>query len=680
VSAMSRRQGTGIRTHPIGPGHRLPSNRSNANWWLIAGALAACELAGIAAIVKSYEIAQTTLTSNSQFVWFWLGMIVSLLPIASLVARRSTSGAARSALLILFGLVSFAPKLLRNPTSPDYHDEFAHWRVTYNILSTGKLFQPAEIIPIISRYPGLHAATAALVRFTALDIWQAGTVLIAVLHLSLLLGIVALARSVGLDSRAASLAGIMYATNSSFIYFDTEFAYESMAITLLVWALVAFVQAIRGRHGQERGAWCCVTLLLCAGTVVTHHLSSISLTLIMALISIALSIPWLARREGWVRTACVAWSLTLVMGGMMLAWIHFVAPEVVSYLSPYLGSGLSELMQIASGSSSGRQLFGTSLSPTWESDAGLLLVPITFCLAVVALISMRGWIKEKILPNGRRSQQLPRGRRRSVFLAMTALGLVYFPSTLLILSAAGAEGARRSWADTWIGLAIGIGPVLVWLLTWVDNRVNLLPRIAGRTALSVLMTIALVGGTANGLDPTYRFPGPFLYGSDTRSDTPELDAMSQWFLNCFGPENHIVTDRYTGLVMASSGQQDTANPGQGFPVYDLYSDKPDAPIGPNYLLYELSSSHYLYLVVDEKMANNIPHVGVYFEPDEPVNFILRDGKSIFAGRLNKFNTTSWLYKVYGSDVYSVYRMALPPANVSYESHDVKFHGKLSVGQ
>jgi hypothetical protein len=188
----------------------------------------------------------------------------------------------------------------------------------------------------------------------------------------------------------------------------------------------------------------------------------------------------------------------------------------------------------------------------------------------------------------------------------------------------------------------------------------------------------MVGGQSAGLEPAYRFPGPFLYGSDTRSETPELDAMAQWFLARFGPANNIVTDHYSGLVMASYGLQDTANPSSGFPVYDLYADPPGKPLGPLFLLYELQSSHYLYLVVDARMASNIPHVGVYFEPDEPVNFISADGKSIFAGRLAKFDTTQWMYKVFSSDNYAVYRMALMPSSVTYQNRGVAFQGKLAV--
>ena len=275
-----------------------PAPRSGKTLLGVAAIVAVCEIAGMASLIISYTTAQTTASDQAEFAWFWLGMFCMELPLIVIIARRATSGTVRYAALILLGIVTYAPKLLRNPTSPDFHDELAHWRDVYNIVVSGELFHSVPIVPIISRYPGLHTTVAALVNETGLTIWQSATLLLIVLHVACFLGIAALAQAIGFDSRTAALAAIIYSFNSSFLYFDTEFGYESMAITILVWALFAFVQAIRADPGRGRVAWCCVTVLLSAGTVVTHHLSAINLTIIMALISLALSIPRLARRPG----------------------------------------------------------------------------------------------------------------------------------------------------------------------------------------------------------------------------------------------------------------------------------------------------------------------------------------------------------------------------------------------
>ena len=189
------------------------------------------------------------------------------------------------------------------------------------------------------------------------------------------------------------------------------------------------------------------------------------------------------------------------------------------------------------------------------------------------------------------------------------------------------------------------------------------------------LAIALVGGTAAGLTASYRFPGPFLYGSDARSVTPELLATSEWFSARFGINNKIVTDRYTGLIFGSYGMQDPASPSAGFPVYNLYLAKPGAPIEPAFLLFDLSLSGYTYLIVDARMAYELPELGVYFTPNDPASLRPRDGKSPYYGRLNKFNTVQWAVKVFQSDNYSIYRFIQLTTPVAYQHQPPTYRGK-----
>ena len=137
--------------------------------------LCGLRVGGYGGMVRSYTIAQTTLNSALR-IRVVLGRNVPPRSPAGWVARAAgTSRAMRTGLLILYGLISYAPKLLRNPASPLYHDEFAHWRELTKSLPLASYSSRIPIISIIPRYPGLHAATAALVHATGLTIWQAGT-------------------------------------------------------------------------------------------------------------------------------------------------------------------------------------------------------------------------------------------------------------------------------------------------------------------------------------------------------------------------------------------------------------------------------------------------------------------------------------------------------------------------
>jgi hypothetical protein len=652
------------------PRHRARSGEPKP--WLFL-AIAAAEIAGVAALVKSALIAQTTVRDEAEFTWFWLGMIVAELPVIAMMARRVTSAAARSALLIVAGFVSYLPKLLRDPGGPVYHDEYAHWRATYNIVTSGRLFEPAQIIAVIGRYPGLHAATAVIAEITGLSLWQAATVLMVLCHIAMLLGVATLARSLGLGSRAATLGAVAYGFNASFLYFDTQFAYESLAITIVAWTLACYAQVIRARRGPHRRAWCFLTALLTLGCVVTHHLSTIDLAVIMAVMSAALSLPRAARADGWRGTAATAWGLTAFTGLAIGAWIFFVAPGTVAYLSPYPGNSLSQLLQMAAGSKPGRTLFSASVSPWWEQMAAFAAALVALAMTVAGGLRIR-----RCLRDGR----LPPGSRRALLLSIAAVGAVYFPSIAFIFAPSGAEGARRSWGITWIGLAILAGPVAVWLADLAARRRRALTRNAVRFAGVAVAVVSLVGNTAAGLNAFYRFNGPFLFGSEARSQTAELTAMTQWFRHRFGDGNNIVTDLFTRQPLVTYGAQNAANASAGFPVWDLYSAPPGQPLGPESLIASLVTADYRYLVVDERMATDVPQLGLYFDNSEPSGLILPDGKPVFNGRLAKFDGVVWMSKVLESDNYAVYRMNLPPEReaMPYQARQVRFHGKLAVGR
>lgn len=631
------------------PTHHRP--RGNRRQIVYVLAVASCLVAGMAAVALSYAIAKYHLTTQSEFVWFWVGMFLMTVPLVFLMARRATTPSVRIALLTIYAIVTYAPKLLRNPFSPLTNDEFAHWLATYEILKTGRLFNPNPIVFMAQYYPGMHAAAAAIVNATGLDIWQAATVLILLCHIFLLLGIAALAEGLGVSSRAAVLASVIYSLNSSFFYFDSEFAYESMGVTLAIWALVAYVRAVSPGSAGKRMTSCLVTVMLSAGCVITHHLSVLSLIVIMAVVALSLSLPALARSGGWTRNAVTAWALTLAAGMMAAFWFTVAAPGTAAYLTPYVRQGMSQLTQEIEGARPAKQLFSASLNPGWEHTCGYLVVLLALA------ITIRGVL---LLISGMRRGTLPAGHRRALWVSLSAWGLVYFPSTLFILSSAGSEGARRSWAFTWIGLAIVAAPPTVWLLDYAERRISRLSRASFRAGLAVAFALGMIGGTANGADVVYRFPGPYLYGSDTRDITPELVAASDWFRDQFGPGNNIVTDRYTGHIFAAYGAQNLARTSSGFPAYDLFLAPPSlSTIQP--LLVELQDAGYKYVVVDRRMAYFFPEAGAYFEPEESISAV-PDGagsKPPFYGKLQRLNSWPWLVKVFQSDNYSVYRLNLP---------------------
>jgi hypothetical protein len=277
------------------------------------------------------------------------------------------------------------------------------------------------------------------------------------------------------------------------------------------------------------------------------------LVLIMCLVALLLSLPWLASGEGWVRTALTAWGLALTTAAMLGAWFLLVAPGTLSYISPYFDGGIAALLQFVRGSGGIRVLFTASLSPWWEQKSAYLVTVLELCVAVGGLFLVRAL-------------------------------------------------------------------------------------------------------------------------------TPELLAASAWFSASLGPGNNIIADRDTGLIFGSFGLQDMTQASAGFPVWDLYLDKPGTPITPPYLLAELSMTDDLYLVVDRRMATEVPQVRDYFAFGEPASLdTLHDGRPVFYGRLSKFNRIAWLVKIFQSDNYSIYHCELPAGAAGYDRRNLPAsHGTLSA--
>jgi hypothetical protein len=89
----------------------------------------------------------------------------------------------------------------------------------------------------------------------------------------------------------------------------------------------------------------------------------------------------------------------------------------------------------------------------------------------------------------------------------------------------------------------------------------------------------------------------------------------------------------------------------------------------------LSLSNYTYLIVDERMAYDVPELGVYFTASDPASVQPQGNKSPFQGRLNKFNTVQWAIKIFESDNYSIYRFNLSATQVPHQQQPPTSRGK-----
>jgi hypothetical protein len=569
---------------------------------------------------------------------FWAGVLCFLVPAAVFLLGTRGVRAQRQAVVAALGVFLFLPKLLRSPGRPVYYDELAHWRQSEIVHRTGELFQPNPIVHFAQYFPGLHGLTVTLQDVTGLSTLVIATTILAMSHAIALVGVYKLADMISGNARIAGIAALVYGLNPSFMFFDSQYAYESLAIVFYIWTLVCIVAAQRADRLRTQLAWLGTGVLCVITCTFTHHLTSYFLAGTLAAITIVALIKMALRRERG-RTFVPALVLTATAVASSAFWLLIVAPDVVGYLSPKLLGGLTEIDHLLHRSQGSRQLFAQSQTPFYEQRAAFLTPALAGFAALFGLIALRG-----------------RLRASSGAAGIVLIGLTYFPSIPFILTQAGAEGARRSWAFTSVGLSVVVAAGLVWAMDHVRGW-RVLGRVALAGAAGTLAVIA-IGNVSMGLNAEYRFPGPFEYGSDARALSDELLGAKDWFRETQGEGQRVVADRDMSLAFGALSFNWIEKAWAQNPLWQLYfqNDQPSEP-----LLNGLRYTGTGYMVADKRMTEQLPRTGVYMVPDEPQAHNRTSPPPATA--LTKYRREPWTIGLYASDNMRIYRLDMPQVNV-----------------
>lgn len=578
-------------------------------------------------LIAAYSYAATHNSDQLHYDLFWAGMLLAFVPSSLRLCMTRVPRAERIAIVSALGFFCYLPKLLLDPTAPLYFDELAHWRQSQALYQTHVLFQPNPMVSMARFFPGLHTLTVDLRYFTGLSTFQVGEVLVSLIHLLAVLGIFVLAeKSLG-SSRVAGLAALVYTLNPAFMYFDSQYAYESLAIGSVIWTLVAIVHLQSDR--RNRAGWLGAAALLSAACIVTHHLSTYFLTAIVLFIA-AVTMVRYRRGAEQMHTAWLTLGLSVAVAAGAAAWAVTVAPAVGDYLGPYLTSGATQLAGILTQHQAPRALYAHSDVPGYERLSAVLSPLIMFAASLLGLVIL--W------------------RRRptnSAGVALMVCGLLYFGSIPFMLTGMASEGARRSWALSYIGLALLVAPTVPWTL----QRAQGARRSAVAMVVASLLSIVLVGNVSMFVNAEYRFPGPYVYGSDTRSLDAELLGAVNWFRVTYGERRGVIADRDTGMAFYAGANERIAVASRQFPVWKLYfqTTTPDGT-----LFDAMRRGRYDFLVVDRRMSRLVPLTGVYLVRDEPG--ALHHTAPIPKQALAKFSHLPWAIKVYATSHLAIYRI------------------------
>lgn len=596
---------------------------------------------GTALVCLAYSLAgrSTTTGEQAKFVVLWLGLVAFLWPAARRLAEPLVGESERVAILSVGGLFTYVPKFLRSPDGPVFYDEIAHWVQVERLSDTGDLFRGNPAVRVLPSFPGLHTLTAGLRELTGLSTWQTAVTLVAVLHVLGALGVFLLVRRVTESPVVASLAGLLWTVAPGAMFFNAQFAYQSLAIVLFVWTAVAVVEA-QAAWDPGRRAWTVVAAVLACGVVVTHHLTSYILVLLLVLLVVAAAVAWRDDTDGAWRPA--AWAL----GAAVLANIAWTvarggrdaASSIARYLSPYPDGGLDQLWGAFTGSGERRTFFVRSGVPGWERAAALLapLLVVGLCLVGGVLL----W---------RRMVRRP----TSAAWALAALAVLYVLALPFVLTPAGSQGAHRSFPFTYLGVSLlagaGLAVVLGRALASSGRR-----RVTGPLAVAAMILVITVGNTAANVNEFDRFPGPWEPGADSRSLTTELEHASGW-LSGYDTRRRVAADLYSGTAFGVLGtdRDDCAVAAACNGDLEIWRFYDGQPIRDDEIA-QLAEDGYRFLVVDRRMASTTPRSGFWFNRSEAGAFDHTEPYPREA--LTRLEGFPWLTKVFASTSFDVYEI------------------------
>lgn len=516
-------------------------------------------------------------------LFFWIGLLVILLPAAFRLISPEVGRREGVALVTALGFALYLVKFMHSPLVFTFVDEFSHWRTADDIVQTGRLFAENPLLPVSAVYPGQEIIAAALARLSGGSIFFAGITLIAAARLLLIMSLYTVFVTVSRSPRVAAIGTLIYMTNPNFMYFNAGFAYESVGLPAAMLVVLTLL------HRQElpstaQARFSAAALLLAALVVVTHHLTSYALSTF--LLAWAASAWWLGRRGHQEKGPGVIALVTLTAS---IIWLVMVGDPVFKYLSARLQATAAEIAGVLSGQpGTGRELFQSStgyMAPTWERLLGI--APVPFILASLPVGVLFVWL---------------RYRNQSVPLVFAAAGLFYPIALALRFTSQGWEFGNRSSEFIFIGIGFAIALAMALLLRSGQPRLW--------AVLSTLaVTLMFGGGVVEGFPPAWRMPALQGQGADlSPADTEAIEA-AKWTYRALGPQNQVGAESVLMMLLGSYGRQEVQTTLSGGVDADwiIHAQR----VGPNQISL-LRLGQVEYLAIDRRPGGDWRRRSVYY--------------------------------------------------------------------
>lgn len=508
---------------------------------------------------------------------FWIALLLPFTVAAFRLASPAPSRKERVGIVVVLGLTFYFMKVLQYPLTFLYPDEFVHGYNAQRTLDTDSLFSENPLIKITPHYPGLATVTNALASLTGLHVFGAGVVIVGVARAVLMLMLFLLFEEASRSTRVAGMATLFYAAHPNFLFFSSEYAYESLALPIAVAATVGVTRWM-SRDTLARRAWALTALIATSGVVITHHMTSYALVAFLVAVSL---VHRLFARWPYVNP----WRFALFAFVATLVWLVFVASETVGYLKPIFYYAFRSTIQAVQSEGATRQLFSSETvhTPVMErviALAGVGLIALAMPLAL--------WEVHR------------RFRTSPVVLVMSAAGCGYLVMLLFRFVPTAWEISNRASEYLFIGVALMLGLVAVRLV----GRRQLL---SSQLAVGAAAALIFAGGVMAGWPRDLRLAQAYRIDVHGTALEPQGTTAARWAATSkLGTGRRFVADPSNARLMLAQGVEAFA--GTRPPFNEILRH---ATLDP-WMVELLTNTRVSYVIMDRRQPRDDPGVNYFF--------------------------------------------------------------------
>jgi hypothetical protein len=604
------------------PPRPVSAPRSRAIAWIAPGERR-CRLPelGIVAALGVLTVAGADALSRSGHgggePLFWLGLLTPLALAAARLASPDPSRHERLGIVVLVGMTLYLVKVLKDPFTFMYSDEFVHAHNAQRVLDSGGLFSENPLLPVTAHYPGLASVTSAVASVTGLHVFGAGLIVVGSARLLMMVALFLLFEDVSGSARIAGLAALIYTAHPNFIFFDGQYAYESLAFPLAVFAVASVNHWSHKENKSARRGWALATLLAITAVAITHHMTMYALTaflLVASLLHALVPRRWRAN----------PWPFALFAAGVTTGWLVFIASDTVGYLTFIFGTALEDTIRTLSLESAPRGLFRSN------SRSGISLSESAVGLASVALIAV-------LMPMALR-EMWHRYRRNPVAILFAAAAVAYLLMLFLRFVPGAWEVANRTSAFLFLGVAF-------MLALAAERAIGLLPRAVGRGVVAAAVALLIAGGLVAGWPRDLRLSLPYRIDANGPALEPQGTTAARWSRSELGTGLHFLADPSNARLALAQGE--VAFAGGNPNLNDILRG---ASLDP-WMVIEINRIGAQYVVVDRRRISDDHMLGNYFtsRPAERAGLYP-------AFSYEKFERQPGVSKVYDSGDIAIYEL------------------------